>query len=81
MTAKLREIKTDRSVQKETMLAHLEKLTAEVNNDQITNLITIIDYDGGVEFEVMGDINDVGAVGMLDVAKLGYSMGLFDCDH
>ncbi len=82
MTAQLRELKTIKEKEKEEMLAFLEYLRAQVEQDQVQSLICIVDHADSTEPiltpVVFGDMNCFQAMGMLESAKLSYQMSVLD---
>ena len=71
----LKEIKTNKSRQKEQMLTYLKELSDDVEAGNIENLIVIADTEEMFTTEAMG-LSCLEVVGMLDTAKLGYQFGL-----
>lgn len=78
MVAQIKELKTNKTAEKERILSYLDYLRDEVKSDKIDALICITDDTETIHAEVLGDIDVMTAIGMFDTAKLCYQMGSFE---
>lgn len=74
MAADLRELKTHKEREKESMMNYVDTLKKRIDEGSIANLIIIVDDDETVRAEAFGELNMLQTVGMFDVAKLAYQL-------
>jgi len=81
MTAQLKELKTNRTLSREGMLAYLEDLKKKVEEHEIESLIIVFgDKESLIRSQIIGDISFTEAIGMIDTAKLAFQLDHFHGD-
>jgi len=68
----LRELKTQKTFQREELLSYLDFLRDAVKEDRLDAAIFIVDLDNTMDVQAIGNLNEMEIIGLLDTAKIFY---------
>lgn len=78
MSAKITQLKTNKSAEKERMLAYIDFLREQVTQEKVENVIFVVEDSDSIQTEVIGDCSPCEAIGMVATANLILQMSLFE---
>lgn len=78
MVAKIKQLKTQKCVEKDRMIEFLEAITKRIRDDEISSLVCLIDNGESVETEVLGELNFLETIGIMETAKTALELSMLE---